>query len=165
MAKVSMGGGTMWLFSHPGNTRLIITAHGGKPANDRKTSWPPKDAGNPAIYYCSMHGKSTATQAVEILAAIAGNKSVEELIRIAGFHPYFAIDKKVFDYDLQKFAGSGSDDSETYKDYERWVKHGCDIVSPRNRWFSSEIRFSSIFEQSDIKKKGYKHVYCSFCRS
>lgn len=166
MAKISLGGGTMWLFSNPGNTRLIITAHGGKPADDKKTPWPPKDAGSPAIYYCSRHGKSTSTQVYEILDAIAGNKTVQDLIRIAGFHPYFAIKNEVYDYDLQKYAGSGSDDQETYADYEEWVKNsGCDIVSPRNRWFSSEIKFSSIFKQDVIKKKGYKHVYCSFCRS
>lgn len=164
MAKVSLGMGTMWLFTHPGNTKLIISAHGGKPGKNDKMPWPPKDAGTPVIWFCSTHGKSTMTQVDDVLEAIRGNNARLDLIRMSGFHPL--LQKEVFNYHLQKYAGSGSDDYETYADYERWVTaSGCDILSPRNRWFSSEVRLASVFAQSTIKKKGYKNVYCSFCRS
>ncbi|HDP24288.1 MAG TPA: hypothetical protein ENN34_02485 [Deltaproteobacteria bacterium] len=164
MPRSSLGHGTMWLFSHPGNSNLIITAHGGKPDPDEKITWPPKDAGAPVIWFCSRHGKSTSTQVEDILKVLSGSKTVLDLIRAMGFHPL--LQKEVFNYHLQKYAGSGSDDYETYKDYEGWIKHsGCDILSPRNRWFSSEIRLSTIFDQKTIRTRGYKNVYCSFCRS
>ena len=165
MAKTSLGMGTLYLFDNPGNTNLIISAHGGKPGKGDNIAWPPKDAGSPVIWFCSMHGKSTKTQVIDVLRALKSKKNtLLDLIRIMGFHPL--LQKEVPNYHLQKYAGSGSDDYETYADYERWVKvGGCDIVSPRNRWYSSEIRLATIFEQKEIRQKGYKNVYCSFCRS
>ncbi len=165
MAKISLGGGTMYLFTNPGNTNLIVSAHGGKPGPDEKIAWPPKGVGNPVIWFCSIHGKSTMTQVEDVLEGIIGkNKGRFDLMKASGFHPL--LQKEVFNYHLQKYAGSGSNDYETYAEYEQWItSSGCDIVSPRNRWFSSEIRLASIFEQSAIKKKGYKNIYCSFCRS
>jgi len=164
MARTSLGGNTFYLFSDPGNLNLIITAHGGKPDTNEKMEWPPKDAGTPTIWFFSRHGRSTCTQVSEILSALSGDQTDFDRIKGGGFHPL--LQKEVFNYRLQKYAGSGSNDYETYSNYESWVMdYGFDIVSPRHRWFSSEITLASIFEEEEIKSKGYNNVYCSFCRS
>ena len=165
MAPISMAGGRLYLFTRTGNKNLIITAHGGKPDPSQNIAWPPAGAGSPTLWFCSMHGKSTCTQVYEILKLL--NTSAQVLLdslKAAGFHPYLMT--SVPNYHLEKYTGYHGNDTEDYADYESWVGvGGCDIVSPRNRWFSHEVRFGSIFQQKEIQDRKYKNVYCSFCRS
>ena len=92
-----------------------------------------------------MHGHSTCTQVEDILTLLSGSaQAFLNSLKANGFHPVFM--PSVPNYHLSKYTGYHGHDTESYEDYERWVASGgCDIVSPRNRWFSSEVRFGSIF--------------------
>jgi hypothetical protein len=167
--QTSLGGGRMYLFHKTGNTRLIISAHGGKPSKDDRFDWPaPGMPEGCQLWYCSMHGKSTTVQVAHILLFLhpkmKRSDAAARHMRTVGFHPHHL--GKVVNYELAKYAGYHGGDTEGYRDYMTWVdNYGCDIVSPRNRWFSKEIRLLDIFSQKTIQDKGYTNVYCSFCRS
>ncbi len=156
MAKISIGSGKMYLFSQPGNSKLIVTAHGGKTQN--KFQLP----GDSTIWFCSRHGLSTRTDADDIATALTGDTQREGQIRRDAFHPYHY--KESFDYELSKFAGKhGGGEYENYKVYAKIAKKGIDILSPRNRWFNKDVLLS--FALDSIKKNNYKNIYMSFCRS
>ena len=158
MAHTSIGGGRLYLFSKPGNTKLIVTAHGGKRTNRFS---PPQGA---LLWFCSVHGQSTATDADDLVAVITGDRKRQDKVRAAGFHPHPVGD--ITDYDLSKFAGKhGGGQYENYAQYEKFAGKGVDIVSPRHRWFSDEVTLSFVLGLSEINSKGYKNIYCSFCRS
>ncbi|MBM4040395.1 MAG: hypothetical protein FJ290_17955 [Planctomycetes bacterium] len=167
--QTSLGGGRMYLFHKQGNDKLIITAHGGRPDKDDRFDWPaPGMSKNCLIWFCSSHGKSTTVQVADILLYLhpkmkQSGTAFRKMQRV-GFHPYPI--GKIINYELAKFTGYHGGGTETYEDYKGWVdNYGCDIVSPRNRWFSKEIRLLDIFKQKVIQEKGYTNVYCSFCRS
>lgn len=162
MAKrESIGNGTMYLFYRETNDTLIVTAHGGK----RKDKIERKDAlPNSLIWFCGMHGKSTATDADDLVTALGGDAARMRKIKQAGLHPYPIGD--LFNYDLSKFAGKhGGGEYENYDEYLKMVDKGFDIVSPRNRWFSKEVTLATVLKHGKIRDRGYKNIYCSFCRS
>ncbi len=158
MARISIGGGKIYLFTQTGNTKLIITAHGGKEKNRFK---PP---GGATLYFCSMHGKSTSIDADDIVASLTTDKSRSRKMKSVGFHPFFMGDLP--DYSLSKFAGKhGGGVWENYNEYDEMTKKKFDILTPRNRWFSKEVNLSYVLNHKKIQEKGYREIYCSFCRS
>ena len=158
MPRTSLEWGKLYLFWNPGNDKLIITAHGGKRTNRASL---PKSA---TLWFCGRHGKSTTTDADDLVTALSGDTQRFNQIKQAGFHPNPIGDP--FDYDLSKFAGDhGGGEYENYDEYEKMAAKGFDIVSPRNRWYSGEVTLSLVLKQSEIKKRHYKNIYCTFCRS
>ena len=81
MAQESLGNGRMYLFNKPGNTKLIISAHGGK----ENTKFPPPE--ETTIYFCSMHGKSTKIDVDDIVTSLTSNARLH-VIKQVGFHPH-----------------------------------------------------------------------------
>jgi len=157
LAQTSIGGGRLYLFSSPGNSKLVITAHGGKRPNRIN---PPKGS---LLWFCSVHGQSTTIDVKDLLAIVTGDVQQLKEARAAGFHPHPLGD--ITDYDLSKFAGKhGGEQRENYTVYEKATKKGVDIVSPRQRWFSDEVTLSFVLGLKEIAGK-YKNIYCSFCRS
>lgn len=161
MAKKSLSGGKMYLFTQPKNTNLIISAHGAM--LDKSFIMP----SHSTIWFCGRHGKSTVTDADDIVNALSanGNNTLFDELKLRGLHPYFSPTNKILDYELSKFAGRhGGGEYENYDEYDVMIKKGFDILSPRNRWYSKEIKLSDVLTNSEIKKKTYKNIYCSFCR-
>jgi hypothetical protein len=134
-----------------------VTAHGGKRKDRIKQP-------NALIWFCGRHGKSTTTGADDIVTALSGDTARMHQIKQAGLHPCPL--GQLYNYDLSKFAGKhGGGEYENYEEYNKMAEHGFDIVSPRNRWFSKEVKLSDILNNNTIKSAGYKNIYCSFCRS
>jgi hypothetical protein len=160
MAKrESLGNGKMYRFYKDGNPNLIVTAHGGK-----RTDTIERPEG--LIWFCGRHGKSTATDADDIVTALKSNGDAARLRKIkdAGLHPYPV--GALNNYDLEKFAGShGGEEYENYDEYDKMAELGFDIVSPRNRWLSKGITLADVLNNKSIKNAKYKNIYCSFCRS
>lgn len=155
--KESLGNGKMYLFFKDANTDLVVTAHGGK-----RTDKIERPEG--LIWFCGRHGKSTATDADDIVTALSGDNARMRQIKEAGLHPYPLGD--LYNYDLSKFAGRhGGGEYENYEEYEKMADAGFNIVSPRHRWFSKEITLSDVLSNEKIKNAKYKNIYCSFCRS
>jgi hypothetical protein len=154
MARVSLGGGSMYLFRKQGNTKLVITAHGGKEDNRFK---PP---GKSLLWFCSMHGKSTRIDVNDIIDSLTDGGTLDQMRRV-GFHPHPFGD--ITDYSLEKFAGKhGGGKYENYDVYEKLINKGVDILSPRSGW---EITLSYVLNDATISSNAYKNIYCSFCRS
>jgi hypothetical protein len=156
MARNSIGNGRLYLFTHPGNTKLIITAHGTKqPGNFRIPV-------GCTLWFCSQHGKSTATDVDDILTSFTSNAR-HDLIKEVGFHPF--LQNECNEYSLSKFAGKrGGGEWENYNVYANYVMQGADILSPRNRFYSRSVRLSYVLNIKEIQDINYRHIYCSFCR-
>ena len=116
------------------------------------------------VWFCSSHGKSTATDADDIVAALTGDGGRLGKIKSVGLHPHPVGD--ITNYDLSKFAGRhGGGDYENYTEYEGMATKGFDIVTPRHRWFSKEVTLKYVLNHRAIANAGYRNIYCSFCRS
>jgi hypothetical protein len=156
--------GKMRLFYKPGavgNRDLIISAHGGKPESGQKINWPLPGYAD-TLLWCSQPGLSTTIQVSDILDYRETKKG---RCLLYGFRPLPLL-KSVTNYELEKFAETASDEDEDYRDYDSWAEQrGCDILSPRNRWFSKEIDLAYVLNHSRIKAKDYKNIYFSFCLS
>lgn len=162
MSKKSIASGKMYLFSENGNKNLIITAHGGK--TDKNFNIPK----NNTLWFCGRHGKSTITDADDIVKAlkVGGDVRLLQKLKDRGLHAYFTPTGKILDYELSKFSGThGGGDYENYDTYEHFSSQGFDIASPRNRWYSKGLSLSSVLSNTEIKKNNYKNIYLSFCRS
>jgi hypothetical protein len=162
MSMNSVGGGKLYFFSGVGNKNLIITSHGG-----RKDTTFVMPTGS-TIWFCGRHGLSTKTDADDIVNAFGPNPDLRLAVtlRERGLHAFFSPKGTMQDYDLSKFAGRhGGGDYENYETYDTMSQKGFDILSPRNRWFSKDVKLSYVLGLNSIAQKNYTNIYLSFCRS
>jgi hypothetical protein len=142
---------------------LIISAHGGKPASGDKIRWPIPGYEH-TVLWCSAPGLSTTIQVADILQ-FRLNRTGRCVLY--GYRA-LPIVHSISNYALEKYAATKSDDlgRDTYSGYERQaVNDGCDILSPRNRWFSRDIDLAYVLNHSTIRRKNYRNIYFSFCLS
>lgn len=155
--------GRMRLFYNPVNANrdLIISAHGGKPASGGKIAWPLRGYADTTLW-CSQPGLSTTIQVDDILEY---RETKRGRCLIYGYRPLLMANR-ITNYELEKFAASYSDEEEDYRDYNTWAENrGCDILSPRNRWFSKEIDLAYVLNHHRIRAGNYRNIYFSFCLS
>lgn len=157
--KKSHGGGKIWLFSKAGNNRLIISAHGGAPANNKKFLCPGKGF-SAVVYRTSTHGLCTTSQVQDIIDyrnhggpwSTGGNTWQQS--GLPGMQT---------DWELSKFADTDGDHQDSYDHYlEIADDENFDVASPRERWFSKEVHVSTLLAAIPHKSI-YKEIWFSFC--
>lgn len=161
MPRKKIASGRAWLFYKAGNNKLIISAHGGAPDDNKKFDCP-GTGWSVVVYRTSVYGLCTTSQVQDIIDyknhngpwGTGGNTWQQS-----------AMSGKQTDWVLAKFASSsgGADDPDSYSNYEHLAEtEGFDIASPRDTFFHKEINVSKILAAIP-DKENYKEVWFSFC--
>lgn len=161
MARKKIANSRVMFFYKAGNVRLIVSAHGGRPDDEKKFTCP-GDGWDVIVYRTSVYGLATRSQ-VQDIVEFKNHKGPWPTT--GDIWQQSAIPGKQTDWLLSQYATrkGGADVPDSYSNYDEIAKtEGFDIASPISTSSHSSINVSKVLAAIP-NKENYKEIWFSFC--
>ncbi len=168
-----IGNGKFYLFRHSTlqTNYLIISSHGAVIAG--KEAWKPNFTTN--FHFNQSYGASAAGSPQHMMNRVIHGDKIETIPStglvgdyvLSKFQDYHDTAGSKKEWKIMKQANPQLEYEESYADIVGYVDKSdpaFDILTIRNRWFSSESKLSTVC--NTLMKKGliYSNIICLFCR-